>query len=209
LNIFKNQGCGGREIPNIKAAGLIVSAQHEGVPSATSSGNTQARNFVNNGGQWQRDCQTLPGTLHMQFSNAACNAPGAFTQAACCYGLDQAGIRSWIADWVTTYTALTGQTPIISTDDGFWRLCTGNWDGLAANPLVIARAVQDNPTCTAIGPECPITSGFAWSMFTFWLDQRGQAVPGITGAGSNDVFQDQYEGSLCKLQLFAGATQNG
>jgi hypothetical protein len=142
----------------------------------------------------------------MQYSSEACIR--AFEPVACCYGLSQTQMQAWIADWVTTYTSLTGQTPIISTDAPFWRDCTGMWPGVSQNPLVIANA--DDPTCDA-NPMCPIPGlpGFPWSMFTFWLDRRGQRVPGITSQAATDVFQDQYEGSECKLRLFAGATQNG
>jgi GH25 family lysozyme M1 (1,4-beta-N-acetylmuramidase) len=127
--------------------GMIRGAYHFALPDR-SSGAAQANFFAGNGGAWSRDNQTLPGALDIEYN----------PYGATCYGLSQSAMRSWIADFINTYRARTGRWATIYTTTDWWRTCTGNYSGFAANnPLWIARYASTVGTLPA-----------GWSVYTFW-----------------------------------------
>lgn len=127
--------------------GMIRGAYHFALPS-NSSGATQADYFVNHGGGWSRDGKTLPGALDIEYN----------PYGATCYGLSQAGMRSWISSFLSRYKARTGRDAVIYTTTNWWSSCTGNTSQFAAtNPLWIARYSSTVGTLPA-----------GWSYYTIW-----------------------------------------
>ncbi|MFD8554909.1 lysozyme [Streptomyces fradiae] len=109
--------------------GMIRGAYHFATPD-TASGAAQADYFVNNGGGWSRDGKTLPGVLDIEWN----------PYGPACYGKTQAGMVSWIRDFLARYAYRTGRDAVIYTATSWWKQCTGNYGGFAsANPLWIAR----------------------------------------------------------------------
>jgi GH25 family lysozyme M1 (1,4-beta-N-acetylmuramidase) len=139
------------------AVGLIRGAYHFARPDV-SSGAEQARYFVEHGGGWSADGKTLPGALDIEYNPYGDD----------CYGLDAAGMVSWITDFSHTYNSLTGRSPVIYTSTKWWKKCTA--DSLAfgaTNPLWIARYAAE------IGP---LPAG--WSTHTIWQWADKGTLPG-------------------------------
>ncbi|KAL4772482.1 glycoside hydrolase superfamily [Aspergillus nidulans var. acristatus] len=105
------------------SAGLIRGGYHFAQPGS-SSGAEQASYFIEHGGGWTGDGQTLPGMLDLE---------------AGCYGLSASAMSSWIKDFGETYKAATGRYPMIYTTTSWWQECTGNDSGFGEYPLVVAR----------------------------------------------------------------------
>ncbi|MFF4603275.1 lysozyme [Streptomyces sp. NPDC001339] len=109
--------------------GMIHGAYHFALPDH-SSGSTQARYFLDHGGDWSKDGRTLPGALDMEYN----------PYGATCYGKSDRGMVHWIKDFVDTYREETGRDPIIYTSTNWWRRCTGNSGKFGrSNPLWIPR----------------------------------------------------------------------
>ncbi|MEU5714176.1 lysozyme [Streptomyces sp. NPDC020403] len=127
--------------------GMIRGTYHFATPD-TTSGATQANYFVDNGGGWSRDGRTLPGVLDIEWN----------PYGAQCYGKTQAGMVSWIRDFVNTYKARTGRDAVIYTATSWWKDCTGNSSAFGAtNPLWVARYAS------TVG-ELPA----GWAYYTMW-----------------------------------------
>ncbi|CAL9603197.1 lysozyme [Streptomyces sp. NPDC050585] len=127
--------------------GMIRGAYHFATPD-TTSGAAQADYFVNNGGGWSRDGKTLPGALDIEWN----------PYGSACYGKTQAGMVSWIRDFLARYKYRTGRDAVIYTATSWWKQCTGNYGGFGAtNPLWIARYN------TTVG-ELPA----GWPYYTMW-----------------------------------------
>jgi GH25 family lysozyme M1 (1,4-beta-N-acetylmuramidase) len=153
--------------------GMIRGAYHFAIPNG-SSGATQANYFVDHGGGWSRDGKTLPGALDIEYN----------PYGATCYGLSQASMRNWIADFVNTYRARTGRDAVIYTTTDWWTQCTGNWSGLGStDPLWIAR-YSSGPGALPAG----------WGFHTMW--QYTSTGPIV---GDHDVFNGAYD----RLQALA------
>src|SRR5829696_8849788 len=90
-------------------AGVIRGAYHFALPDR-SSGAVQANYLASNGGAWSADNRTLPAALDIEFN----------PYGATCYGLSQASMRAWIADFLATYRARTGRDAIIYTTTSWW-----------------------------------------------------------------------------------------
>jgi GH25 family lysozyme M1 (1,4-beta-N-acetylmuramidase) len=154
-------------------AGLIRGAYHFALPNE-SSGTAQASYFVDNGGGWTADSQTLPGALDIEYNPYGPE----------CYGLSQSAMVSWIASFTDTYQSLTTVFPVIYTPAAWWATCTGNYGGFAGlDPLWIT-----SPRTTAGA----LPSG--WSTYTFWQYASSGMFPGD---------QDVFNGSSSQLQQFA------
>lgn len=111
------------------AHGVLRGAYHFARPS-TSSGASQARFFVRNGGAWRADGRTLPGALDMEMPPTGDE----------CYGMSKAKMRAWIGDFTRQYRRSTGRDAIIYTTNYWWRTCTGNTTAFAStNRLWLAR----------------------------------------------------------------------
>jgi GH25 family lysozyme M1 (1,4-beta-N-acetylmuramidase) len=153
--------------------GMIRGSYHFATPN-TTSGATQADYFVNNGGGWSRDGKTLPGVLDIEWNPYGDQ----------CYGKTQAGMVSWIRDFVNRYKARTGRDAVIYTATSWWKTCTGNNSSFGTtNPLWVARY---NST---VG-ELPA----GWSFYTMW--QYTSSGPYV---GDHDLFNGAYD----RLQALA------
>ncbi|MCW2903650.1 MAG: Lysozyme [Streptosporangiaceae bacterium] len=157
--------------------GLVRGAYHFALPDR-SSGAAQANYLAGHGGGWSADNRTLPAALDIEYN----------PYGATCYGLSQSAMRSWIADFINTYRARTGRWATIYTTTDWWKSCTGNYSGFAANnPLWIARYAG------SVG-ELPA----GWGVHTFW---QWASQPG-TFPGDQDVFN----GSSSRLVALANNT---
>ncbi len=147
--------------------GMIRGTYHFATPD-TTTGAAQADYFVNNGGGWSRDGRTLPGALDIEWN----------PYGAACYGKSQAGMVTWIRDFLNRYKALTGRAPVIYTATTWWTQCTGNYGGFGTtNPLWIARY---NTT--------PGTLPAGWGVHTMW--QYTSSGPTV---GDHDRFNGAYD----------------
>ncbi|MFI9581528.1 lysozyme [Streptomyces sp. NPDC052236] len=127
--------------------GMVRGAYHFATPD-TTTGAAQADYFVNNGGGWSRDGKTLPGVLDIEWN----------PYGAACFGKSQAGMVTWIRDFLNRYKSRTGRDAVIYTATSWWTQCTGNYSGFAAtNPLWVARYN------TTVG-----TLPAGWGTYTMW-----------------------------------------
>jgi GH25 family lysozyme M1 (1,4-beta-N-acetylmuramidase) len=126
--------------------GFIRGSYHFALPNK-SSGATQADYFVNHGGGWSRDGETLPGVLDIEFN----------PYGATCYGLSQASMRSWISSFTSRYKSRTGRDAVINTNTSWWKSSTGNSGAFGStNPLWVANYATSTP---------PLPAG--WGYYTF------------------------------------------
>lgn len=162
-------------------AGVIRGAYHFALPDR-SSGAVQANFLVDNGGGWSADSRTLPAALDIEHN----------PYGAMCYGRTQAAMRTWIADFLTTYRARTGRFAVIYTTTSWWTTCTGNDSGFWSNhPLWIARWASTPGTLPAGAP--------VWS---FWQFTSTGAVSGISG----NVDRNHWNGTRDRLVALANNT---
>ena len=153
--------------------GLIRGAYHFAIPNG-SSGANQADYFVSHGGGWSADGKTLPGALDIEYN----------PYGATCYGLSQGSMVNWIASFLNEYHARTSRWAVIYTTTDWWRSCTGNYGGFAANdPLWIANYT---------GTSTPLPNG--WGFYTFWQYADSGTFPGD---------QDTFNGAYSRLQALA------
>ncbi len=153
-------------------AGLIRGAYHFAHPDS-SSGATQAKFFLANGGGWSGDGRTLPGMIDLE------SVSGSPT----CYGLSQSALVSWIKDFGNTYKASTGRYPMIYTSSGWWNQCVASSAFAADYPLVVANYGVSSPK---------IPTGFSY--YSFWQYADSGTYPGD---------QDTWNGDLASLKKFA------
>jgi GH25 family lysozyme M1 (1,4-beta-N-acetylmuramidase) len=163
-------------------AGVIRGAYHFALPNR-SSGAAQANFLASNGGAWSADSRTLPAALDIEHN----------PYGAMCYGLSQAAMRNWLADFLATYRARTGRYAVIYTTTSWWSSCTGNYAGFWNNhPLWIARwSSTPNPL--------PAGAPF-WS---FWQYTATGRVAGISG----NVDRNHWNGSRERLIALANNTR--
>jgi len=147
--------------------GMIRGSYHFATPD-TTSGAVQANYFVDHGGGWSKDGKTLPGVLDIEWNPYGDQ----------CYGMSQAGMVSWIRDFVNTYKARTGRDAVIYTATSWWTACTGNNASFGAtNPLWVARynsTVGDLPA--------------GWGFYTMW--QYTDSGPYV---GDHNRFNGAYD----------------
>ena len=147
--------------------GMIRGSYHFATPN-TTSGAVQANYFVDHGGGWSKDGKTLPGVLDIEWNPYGDQ----------CYGMSQAGMVSWIRDFVNTYKARTGRDAVIYTATSWWTACTGNNASFGAtNPLWVARynsTVGDLPA--------------GWGFYTMW--QYTDSGPYV---GDHNRFNGAYD----------------
>ncbi len=156
--------------------GLVRGAYHFALPN-NSSGAAQANYFVDHGGAWSADNQTLPGALDIEYN----------PYGATCYGLSQAGMVNWIADFVNTYHSRTGRWATIYTTTDWWTSCTGNNGSFGANnPLWIARYSSSPGTLPA-----------GWGFYTIWQFASSGTFPGD---------QNSFNGAHDRLVALANNT---
>ena len=140
-----------------------------------SSGAMQADSFVNHGGGWSRDGETLPGALDIEWNPFS---------GGTCYGLSASGMASWIRAFSNEYHARTTRYPVIYTATSWWSQCVGSAGNFSAtSPLWIARY------STSAG-----TLPYGWSYYTFWQNADSGTFPGD---------QDRFNGAYSQLQAIA------
>ncbi|MGW3561975.1 lysozyme [Streptomyces sp. NPDC000963] len=153
--------------------GMIRGAYHFATPD-TTGGAAQADYFVDNGGGWSKDGRTLPGVLDIEWN----------PYGATCYGKSQAGMVSWIRDFLNRYKARTGRDAVIYTATTWWTQCTGNHSGFGAtNPLWIARYAS------TVG-ELPA----GWAYHTMWQ---------YTSTGPTVGDHNHFNGDLSRVRALA------
>ncbi|MFJ4869469.1 lysozyme [Streptomyces sp. NPDC088757] len=153
--------------------GMIRGSYHFATPD-TTGGAAQADYFVDNGGGWSKDGRTLPGVLDIEWN----------PYGASCYGKTQAGMVSWIRDFLNRYKARTGRDAVIYTATSWWTQCTGNHSGFGAtNPLWVARYAS------AVG-ELPA----GWAYYTMWQ---------YTSTGPTVGDHNHFNGDLSRVQALA------
>ncbi len=153
-------------------AGMYRGAYHFAIPN-DSSGAEQAEFFIDNGGGWIDDGQTMPGVLDIEWNPNSGND---------CYDMSQSEMEDWIADFADTYLALTGRDTVIYTSKTWWNLCVDS-PNFTVNPLWVAdwgNATPDLPT--------------GWSTYTFWQVDAYGSVPGVSGNCDVDVFNGPPSG---------------
>lgn len=157
-----------------RSAGLIHGAYHFALPDK-SSGAAQANYFVDHGGAWRSDGETLPPALDIEYN----------PYGAVCYGLSARDMVNWIRDFARTVAARTGRDPVFYTSTNWWSQCTGNDAGFAAtDPLWVPRYGSSVGALPA-----------GWDYQTFWQYADSGVFPGD---------QDQFNGTYDRLQTFAG-----
>lgn len=154
-------------------AGLVRGAYHFALPDR-SSGAAQANFFVNNGGGWSADGQTLPPMLDIEYN----------PYGESCYGMAGPRMASWIRDFSNTVRARTGRYPTIYSTANWWNTCTGSDPSFGVtNPLFLACY------CSTPG-KMPA----GWGYQTIWQYNDNGIFPGD---------QDVFNGSLDQLRTFA------
>lgn len=172
-------------------AGLIRGAYHFAMP-ATSSGTTQAKQFVANGGGWSADGKTMPPLLDIEWNpyNSSDYPQG---KGNACYGMSATQLSNWIYDFGVEVKRLTGRVPMIYTAKSWWDSCTNGTTRFKGWPLHIARypsAAQDTPG--ALPGGWPIHSVWQYSTTTGFISP------------SKGVDGNVFNGSLAGLKKFAG-----
>ena len=156
--------------------GIIRGAYHFAIPN-NSSGQSQARYFINHGGGWSSDGKTLPGALDIEYNPYGSE----------CYGLSHHDMNTWIENFVKEYAYKEHVYPVIYTTTDWWNSCTGDatrfgqWD-----PLWIANYSASG------GGRLP--SG--WGFYTFWQYADSGRMPGD---------QDVFNGAHSRLVALAKA----
>ena len=154
--------------------GIIRGAYHFAIPN-NSSGQSQARYFIQHGGGWSRDGRTLPGALDIEYNPYGSE----------CYGLTHSQMNTWIENFVKEYAYKEHVYPVIYTTTDWWITCTGNatrfgqWD-----PLWIANYSASG------GGRLPR----GWGFYTFWQYASSGRLPGD---------QDVFNGSHTRLRALA------
>ncbi|GAA2214116.1 hypothetical protein GCM10009850_095800 [Nonomuraea monospora] len=144
------------------AAGLVRGAYHFAQPHETD-GTTQADYFLQHGGNWVSDGQTLPGVLDIE-DNPYKDTNGKNN----CYGLSVEDMVTWLKDFTKKYRDATGRHAIIYTTTSWWQTCTGNSAKFKSNPLWLARWGGD-----------PGELPKSWKRWTFWQSaDKGPLVGG-------------------------------
>lgn len=153
-------------------AGLVRGAYHFAQPHE-SDGTAQADYFLQNGGNWVSDSQTLPGVLDIE-DNPYKDKNGKNN----CYDLSVEDMVTWIKDFTKKYQDATGRYAIIYTTTSWWQTCTGNSDKFKSNPLWLARW----------GTE-PGELPKSWKKQTFW--QSADKGPLVGGGNSFNGSESQ------------------
>ncbi|MEE1765735.1 lysozyme [Streptomyces sp. SP18BB07] len=167
----------GQQYNGSREAGLIRGAYHFALPHQ-SSGKTQARYFVDNGGGWRADGWTLPPALDIEYNP--------YDRKRKCYGLSRSAMVGWITSFSAEVKRLTSRRPVIYTTTHWWKTCTGNSPAFGGNhALWLARYDSSG------AGELPA----GWKSWTIWQYDNG--------SGSLPGDQNLFNGSTKRLKQFA------
>ena len=144
-----------------EAAGLLVAAYHFANPSRTS-GQAQARYALRHGA-YRANGRMLRMILDIE--------PDPYLRRFC-YGLSQHQMVTWIAAFMAQARRITGLSPVINTQPGWWKTCTGGSARFSRDQLW----VQD-PTSRA---RPRLANG--WTHWAYWQYSVTARVPGVSGA---------------------------
>ena len=158
------------------SVGMLRGAYHFAIPNV-SSGAAQANYFVNNGGGWSPDGNTLPPLLDIEYNPYP-------SLGNTCYNMSAGQMVSWIRDFSQTVAARTGRLPMIYTTTDWWHTCTGNSSAFAGQPLHIAAYNTTGPGALPNG----------WSRYTLWQ---------YSSTGPFEGDSNVYQGSAAQLRSFA------
>jgi GH25 family lysozyme M1 (1,4-beta-N-acetylmuramidase) len=160
------------------AAGMYVAAYHFANPH-DSAGTAQAEYAALNAGKaqnatnanYQVGGQYLPLMLDLEYNPYPADGNE-------CYGLSPAQMVSWISDFMTEATTLTGAAPIIYTPQDWWDTCTGNSTSFGGDLLWVPAYSAGTPGTLPAG----------WNTWAMWQYTSSGSVPGISGAVDLDYF---------------------
>ena len=180
--LFASQYQGSRNV------GMIRGAYHFAIPN-WSSGADQATYFVQNGGNWSADGFTLPPVVDLEFNPYENKTINGFNFGDTCYGMTPSQLASWVKDFGSTMSSMTGRLPVIYTNTSWWNQCLGNPPGFNDYPLWVASY----PDVFTNSPG-PLPSA-SWSSYSVW--QYSSTGP---FTGDSNVWNGDYS----SLQRFAG-----
>lgn len=175
--------------------GMIRGAYHFAMP-AHSSGATQAKQFLANGGGWSADGKTLPPLLDIEWNpyNAKDYPQG---KGDSCYGMSPGQMVRWIKDFGNTIKAATGRLPMIYTAQAWWDDCTGDSTAFKSWPLHVAMYPTSNV------PRNPRELPEGWTTFNMWQYTSNANLIGSSKTTDANV----WNGDLASLQGFARNTR--
>ncbi|PTU20823.1 hypothetical protein P175DRAFT_0516453 [Aspergillus ochraceoroseus IBT 24754] len=156
------------------AAGVLHGAVHFAT-AAESSGAAQADFFIEHGGDWTPDGQTLPGVLEME---------GNIAGKLCHGGMTPTEITDWMLDFSHTYQLRTGRAPMLFLSAKWWAQCAGNNATLGADHALWLANWADEMGALPVG----------WTEAAFWQ---------YAGLSENQGEADVFFGSLEDLVRFA------
>nr|WP_231710142.1 lysozyme [Arthrobacter zhangbolii] len=156
-------------------AGMLHGAYHFAIPNV-SSGARQANYFVDRGGKWTADGNTLPPLLDIEYNPYS-------ELGDTCYDMSAREMIAWIRDFSSTVAARTGRVPMIYTTTDWWKTCTGNSNAFANHPLHIANYAKS-----------PGSLPNGWGKYTLWQ---------YSSTGPFEGDSNVYNGSLSQLRDFA------
>ncbi|MFF3381093.1 lysozyme [Streptomyces sp. NPDC002680] len=166
----------GQQYDGSRAAGLIRGAYHFALPDK-SSGITQARHFIRNGGAWRADGWTLPPALDIEYNPYGKKK---------CYGLSKAKMASWITAFSNEVNRLTGRRPVIYTTAHWWNNCTNS------SPVFTSKHALWLARYNAADAGALPSGG--WKLWTFWQYDNSGTLPGD---------QNLFNGTPAQLKRFA------
>lgn len=173
--------------------GLMRGAYHFAMP-AHSSGATQAKQFLANGGGWSADGKTLPPLLDIEWNPYTSTAYPA-GKGNMCYGMTPKQMVSWIKSFGNTIKASTGRLPMIYTAQSWWDQCTGDSTAFKSWPLHVSIF----PTANL--PKNPRELPEGWTTFNIW---QYSSNSDLIGSGKNvNVDANVWNGNLASLRDFA------
>lgn len=176
---------------NSRNAGLIRGAYHFALP-AHSSGATQAKEFVANGGGWSNDGYTMPPLLDIEW-NPYSKSQYPDGKGDMCYGMSPSQMVTWIKDFGNTVKAKTGRLPMIYTAQSWWDECTGDSTAFKSWPLHVSIF----PTADVAKNPRELPEG--WTTFNVWQYSSNSNMLGST----KNVDANVWNGDLTSLRDFA------
>ncbi len=151
--------------------GLVRGSYHFAIPD-DSDGATQADYFVDRGGGWTADGQTLPGVLDIEWNPYDADA---------CYGLSRTEMTAWVRDFAERYLDRTGRYPMIYTAASWWSQCANSTEFGADLPLWVAHY-------GVYSPNIPV----GWPGYDFWQYTSEGSVSGVSGNCDVNTFRGTW-----------------
>lgn len=172
-------------------AGIIRGAYHFAKP-AHSSGATQAKELLANGGNWSNDGYTMPPLLDIEW-NPYTKADYPQGKGDVCYGMSPTAMVKWIKDFGNTIKNATGRLPMIYTAQSWWDDCTGDSEDFKSWPLHVSVF----PTAEVAKNPRELPEG--WKTFNVWQYSSNSNMLG----NNNNVDANVWNGDLTSLKDFA------